>query len=479
MKLRLILLPLMLLVLALGLVRLFYLRFAPGDVYPPYSTLRADPVGSKALYAAYEAAGVPKLERNLKQLPKIDDPAHTTMFLLGVRRWGLGWTARKEVEVIEKFLTEGGTLVVAFTPVKPGAPAEKVEKPTVRRQKKTPKQSDEKSWEEVQQELKDKEKEKDKQKKPDAVAETKQEEGKPADKDAKAKVDVKKDAAKEEEEEEDAERRRHYVELDKSWDIDWITAEKPEKKKTKDGKEASGEESTAEDDSEAKEDVRDEFPWANLNPGFSGTLPSRLRWHSALGFKPVPDKWYPVYTIDDRVVVAARDRGKGRIILVSDAYLLSNEGLRADPQPALLAWLAGASTHLVFDESHHGISENPGVASLARRYRLEGLAAGVILLFLLFIWKNAVSFVPRVADVVAEDRITGRDAFSGLVNLLYRHLPSREALETGLREWEKSFQHRRTDAAEKVAAARQFLQDNPKASAVDCYRKICSILERK
>jgi len=33
-----------------GLWKLYELRFAAGDIYPPYSSLRADPMGSKALY---------------------------------------------------------------------------------------------------------------------------------------------------------------------------------------------------------------------------------------------------------------------------------------------------------------------------------------------------------------------------------------------------------------------------------------------
>ncbi len=33
-----------------GLIQLILLRFESGDVYPPYSSLRADPLGCKALY---------------------------------------------------------------------------------------------------------------------------------------------------------------------------------------------------------------------------------------------------------------------------------------------------------------------------------------------------------------------------------------------------------------------------------------------
>ena len=38
-----------------GLAWLFQLRFAHGDVYPPYSTLRADPLGAMALFESLEA----------------------------------------------------------------------------------------------------------------------------------------------------------------------------------------------------------------------------------------------------------------------------------------------------------------------------------------------------------------------------------------------------------------------------------------
>ena len=34
----------------LGVIYLFLLRFEAGDVYPPYSSLRADPLGTMAWY---------------------------------------------------------------------------------------------------------------------------------------------------------------------------------------------------------------------------------------------------------------------------------------------------------------------------------------------------------------------------------------------------------------------------------------------
>ena len=44
---------------------------------------------------------------------------------------------------------------------------------------------------------------------------------------------------------------------------------------------------------------------------------------------------------------------------------------------------------VVFDEEHNGLRDNPGIASLARKYRLHGVIAGLILLAGLFVWKKA------------------------------------------------------------------------------------------
>ena len=54
-----------------GLARLFALRYEVGDVYPPYSSLRADPLGTKALAAALGALPGIEVRTNFKPLPRI------------------------------------------------------------------------------------------------------------------------------------------------------------------------------------------------------------------------------------------------------------------------------------------------------------------------------------------------------------------------------------------------------------------------
>ena len=112
-------LPLLLALLAWGLFRLLVLRFAPGDVYPPYSTLRADPLGCKALYAAFQNEGGVKMERNFLKFPQITEPSRTTLFILGFTESEMQLVSKKEVEKLEHFINEGGDLIITFAPTTP------------------------------------------------------------------------------------------------------------------------------------------------------------------------------------------------------------------------------------------------------------------------------------------------------------------------------------------------------------------------
>ena len=74
-------LPLILLLLVVsgftfGLIHLFNLRFESGDNYPPYSSLRAAPLGSKALYESLDQ--LMPARRHLQPLSKLGDGRDTT-----------------------------------------------------------------------------------------------------------------------------------------------------------------------------------------------------------------------------------------------------------------------------------------------------------------------------------------------------------------------------------------------------------------
>ena len=55
----------------LGAVKLTLMRFKGGDVYPPYSSLRTDPLGVKAFYEALSELPGLHVRRNYTPLDKL------------------------------------------------------------------------------------------------------------------------------------------------------------------------------------------------------------------------------------------------------------------------------------------------------------------------------------------------------------------------------------------------------------------------
>ena len=96
-------------------------------------------------------------------------------------------------------------------------------------------------------------------------------------------------------------------------------------------------------------------------------LPQTISWHTALYFDDLDDFWRVVYTANGRPVVIERSYGKGSLVLLADSFFLSNEALRSERHPELLAWTLGESANVVFDETHLGIFKQPGVLGLIKK----------------------------------------------------------------------------------------------------------------
>src|SRR6476469_9000503 len=96
-----------------GLLRLFNLRFETGDVYPAYSSLRADPIGAKAYYDSLDRLLV--AERYYRPIGKLNGGHGTAFFAVGVHPQELQVTA-SEVKELEAFVVSGGRLLIAMFP---------------------------------------------------------------------------------------------------------------------------------------------------------------------------------------------------------------------------------------------------------------------------------------------------------------------------------------------------------------------------
>jgi hypothetical protein len=155
-----------------------------------------------------------------------------------------------------------------------------------------------------------------------------------------------------------------------------------------------------------------------------------------------------------------------------------------DRQVELLRWLAGNSRRLIFDETHLGVTEKAGIATLLRRYQLFWVVGAALVVFGLAIWRNSSPLVPTTDDDPVALAREGRDSKSGLVNLLRRTIPPAEVLGYCFREWRKSGQARRQISAERLRKAEMLAagaEPTPggKTHPVEVYREIARTLRKK
>jgi len=119
--------------LAFEIIQLFQLRFEDGDVYPPYSSLRSDPLGTMALFESLQAVPGLNVERDLRATNTM--PRTQGLTYLHLATSPAEWKAMPEetFREIETFLKSGGRFVVTFypqaqRPPEPGRPRQEQDK---------------------------------------------------------------------------------------------------------------------------------------------------------------------------------------------------------------------------------------------------------------------------------------------------------------------------------------------------------------
>ena len=235
----------------------------------------------------------------------------------------------------------------------------------------------------------------------------------------------------------------------------------------------------------------DPAPATLLDPSESPTIPATIDMHTTLCFSGLGSEWRVLYArkegTNSHPVLIEKTLGRGSIVLFADSFHFSNEALREDRQPALLSWLVGTERSVVFDETHLGTTEQPGVATLARRYRLQPLAGALLLLAMLFLWRNATSFMPPYEEQLAREQgdvVEGRDSASAFVNLLRRNISRASLLRVCLEQWNAALAGLRKPPRAKLEAMQRLIDEQnalePRdRNPVGAYREFCRILKRK
>lgn len=216
-------------------------------------------------------------------------------------------------------------------------------------------------------------------------------------------------------------------------------------------------------------------------------LPALLAVHTVLCFTNLTNGWVTIYQRDKKMpVVVERKFGAGSVVLVADSYPFSNEAMFKDRSATLLAWLLGSGRDAIFDEAHLGIVEQPGVATLMRRYQLHGLIFSLLVVAVMFVWKNSMSLVPphSETEAAAGPVVAGRDSASGFVNLVRRGVAPADLINVCFAEWKKSGARLAAISPAQRRDLEQLIQQQAALEPhlrkpVENYRVISKILQRR
>lgn len=389
-KYTLILLVLIVAIFICGLARLMSLRFESGDIYPAYSSLRSDPLGTRALFDSLDKLNLSTIRRHYLPLSQLKFKEPTTFLYLGSDYLNSKFVGRDFSDAVDRMTDAGGRLVMAFRPLRG-------------RDGKTKSTGDSRNCQEEDKQRDDCESE---QVGAQASADETNDGGrvsKPPE--GKQVVDQPDDCITPD---------CRSVSVEDYWGVSF-EYNRPEQNRNH----------------------------ALVVPGKDAAdLPPEISWHTDLVFELSESSWKVIYRRDGYPVIIERPFKLGSIVLVADSYLFSNEALRAERHAGLLARIIGSNSRIVFDEGHFGIYKVPGIAELIRTHGLHWFFGGIALIFALFVWRNSSHFVPPVEDMIDEaptDGTQGRDIFQGLTSLLRRNIPAKDILMVCLSEWKKSF----------------------------------------
>lgn len=106
----------MLVFFVIGVGHLFVLRFQTGDIYPAYSSLRSDPLGTRVLYESLENLEDINIRRNHYFLHSLNFESGTTFFYVGIPADDYNMVPADLIKVFDRLMQAGGRLVLTFLP---------------------------------------------------------------------------------------------------------------------------------------------------------------------------------------------------------------------------------------------------------------------------------------------------------------------------------------------------------------------------
>jgi Domain of unknown function (DUF4350) len=384
----------------MGLTQLFLLRFKVGDVYPAYSSLRADPLGVRVLFDSLDRIGKHAPRRNFRPPDQVALTPQTTLLVCGLDSSGSFLRDKRVHGLMDHVAASGGRLVLTFS-TRLGK----------KRNKNT--ETEEKDVED------------------------------PGSQPSDAKKD-------------------HVDASGKAQEDKWLGAPSL-------GFEFEHFRQAVGDDTASSVDTHNR------------SRPLTIPWRTTLYFDLKDKAWQVLYSWQQEAVVVQRPWGRGMVVMSADSYLFSNEALRNQRSAALLACILVPGHTVIFDEFHLGLARRPGIATLARQYRLQGVFGALLVVVALLGWHQAAVFVPSLqGQGESSGPAIGRDTGQGVVDLARRHIQPAELLGVCFDAWLPNRDKRVPEnLVAQVRAIVQAAAESPRQTdPVKIYRRICELLKQ-
>jgi hypothetical protein len=209
------------------------------------------------------------------------------------------------------------------------------------------------------------------------------------------------------------------------------------------------------------------------NPSYHGPAKFYI-WY----FASWAPEWKASGKFGDTPLFLERTFGRGSIVLVANADLLTNRQLLAAPDADALTTVAGTKSRVTFDENHLGVADRGSVAGLASAHHLQWALFGFGVLAALYIWRNSVSFVPPAA-LQRDTAVMGHDSYKALQALLRRSIPEDEIVGTAAAEWNRNWKLERRPGSRPLDEGELFqARSAGKDQAIQLYSEFSRRLNR-
>ena len=466
-------------------------RYDTGESYPEYSSLRADPQGTRALFESLGQLPGVETTRNFERLDKLHGSPRQALLMCGLDSRAFSSYGFVDAKALARFAGSGGRLIIALNPAADSGRMNRAFHNAVEELDNEGEQAD-----------KERKKAREKEKAAPKQDQPKQDQPKkPGEEKSKAKPEASTKAGKPKEDTNKNNKRRHNLEdrpqLAATLKISAISREffysgKGSPLQLKPGVPLAEAEAPAWFSNVYLNDDPAQDWQAGWNEAAMGNLivreiKKRTQLKDAADettkakkvVKPAePSPWHTIASKDSRPMIMERKLGAGSVVVCTDRYFLSNEALWKDPHTQFLSWLLGDAVKITFEETHLGpsIGDADGVMTLARRYRMHGLFLGGILLFALYIWRNALSLVPpNPADDLGHWRaeaVAGQSTASGLEGLLRRGTSPSNLLARCLDAWEDTKAGATIPAGRRAEARAKLAVFKGSKKAPQAYREI-------